>query len=55
MSGGNGRSSRWSISQATESMISLSLGLVPSGGIAGASNRISYRRYGVPALELRPE
>src|SRR4029453_2970640 len=32
-------------------MISLSLGLVPSGGIVGASNRMSYRRYGAPALE----
>src|SRR6266511_1177171 len=51
MSGENGRSSLWRISQAIESMSSLSLGLVPSGGIAGASNRISYCRYGAPTLE----
>src|SRR6266545_699926 len=51
MSGENGRSSLWRISQAIESMSSLSLGLVPSGGIAGSSNRISYCRYGAPTLE----
>src|SRR6266436_2397067 len=51
MSAGNGRSSRWRISQAMASMSSLSLGLWSSDGGAGASNRISYSRYGAAALE----
>src|SRR4030095_2082542 len=48
---GNGKSSRLRISQAIASMSSLSLGLSPSDGVAGASNRMSYCRYGAKRLE----